>query len=447
MYAAASHGYDAGAMQARALLLAVPSMAMAVVGLAMFGPGAVQPFDGARIRGGPTLGLRHLSWRMTVLQRFRSIDSTRNIGRIVLRARHGEAPEVVARCHTNGDGTCDVLLDFPSEVSGPIHAVITAESTGAILAEGDLQGNAAEWGRAPGHPARLVGHVRGNLSIDVAARRGVFAVPFLDDLVVTVRDGETPLRGAEVTLRTDAANLQAGATWNGPETSITILSSDSGEVSFRVVPNMHVVEVDVEVTAPGRNATWHGALPVVPGAFWLDPNLGSAYIRIMSPVPRDMAYVTLATPSARLWGGAIPLPTTDAQGFAHGQIDVLGVASLQEDPREPKWITISSDPLQTSAGTVGWPICAGICDERPFRDLLLLDGMPAAEKRDERRRYRARTLAAVALGAAAIFEGVFLAHASRARGIRAWAWTTIAIATVALAFAAIGVVVMWKTGG
>ena len=281
------------AMQARALLLAVPSVAMAVVGLAMFGPGAVQPFDGARIRGGPTLGLRSLSWRITVLQRFRSIDSTRDIGRLVVRARHGDAPEEVVRsCRTSGDGICDILLDFPAEVSGPIHAVVTAEADGSVLAEGNLQGNAAEWGRAPGHPARLVGHTRGDLSIDVAARRGVFASPFRDDLVVTVRDGETPLRGAEVTLRTDAANLQTGATWDGPETSITILSSDSGEVSFGVAANMHVVEVDVTVTAPGRNATWHGALPVVPGAFWLDPNLGGGYIRVMSPVPRDIAYVT-----------------------------------------------------------------------------------------------------------------------------------------------------------
>jgi hypothetical protein len=86
-----------------------------------------------------------------------------------------------------------------------------------------------------------------------------------------------------------------------------------------------------------------------------------------------------------------------------------------------------------------------IRDERPFRDELLLDGMPTAEKRDQDRRYRARTLSAVALGAAAILEGIFLAHGSGARGVRAWAWTAIAIATVTLAFAAIGIVVMWKT--
>jgi hypothetical protein len=88
-----------------------------------------------------------------------------------------------------------------------------------------------------------------------------------------------------------------------------------------------------------------------------------------------------------------------------------------------------------------------VLDERPFRDLLLLDGLPAAEKRDQDRRYRARTLSAIALGAAAVLEGVLLAHSAQARGVRAWAWTALAIATVAFAFAAIGVVVMWKTSG
>jgi hypothetical protein len=431
---------------ARALLLAVPSIAMAVVGFAMFGPGAVQPFDAARIRGGPSLGLRRLSWRITVLQRFRGIDSTRNIGKITVRARDANGREAIAHGRTGSDGACDLALDFFGEISGTIYATVTAESNGAVLAEGVLEGNTAEWGRAAGHAARLVGHSSGDLAIDVAARRGVFAAPFRDDLVVKVRDGDTPLQGARVTLRTDGANLQGEATWNGPETSVTMLSSESGEVAFGVAANMHTVEVDIDVTAPGRHAAWHGALPVVPGAFWLDPNLGNAFIHVMAPVPREVAYVTLATPRARLWGSDIPL-AVDTNGFARGQIDVAGVASLKEDPREPKWITISSDPLQTSAGTVGWPICAGICDERPFRDLLLFDGTPAAEKRDQDRRYRARGLAAVALGAAAVLEGIFLAHGAQARGVRAWAWTLISIATVALAFAAIGVVVMWKTGG
>jgi hypothetical protein len=83
----------------------------------------------------------------------------------------------------------------------------------------------------------------------------------------------------------------------------------------------------------------------------------------------------------------------------------------------------------------------GIEDERPFRDVLLLVGMPAAEKRDQ-----IVVIALVgprSLGAAAVLEGVQRATPppARAPGLDA-----IAIATVALAFAAIGVM-MWKTSG
>jgi hypothetical protein len=444
-------------MRARAVLLTVPSLAMVVVGLAMFGPGAVQPFDGARIRGGPTLGLRSLSWRISVLQRFRGIDSTRNVGPITVRARHDAASEVVAHCRPRGDGICDTTLDFSAEISGPIQAVITADVDGAILAEGTLQGNAAEWARDRGHPARLGEQTSGNLSVEVAARRGIFAAPFRDDLVVTVRSGETPLADAKVTLRTDGAAIEGVPASTDPVASLTMLSSDRGEVRFGVTPVIHTVSVDIDVTAPGGSVAWHGVLPVVPGAIWLNPmSYANGSIAVLTPVPRDVAYVTLATANARLWGGVIPLEATDTRGFSQGQIGWPAVARVPEiGDHEPIWITLSSDPQQTSAGTVGWPDArlawpvppTAILDERPFRDQLLLDGMPAAEKRDQARRNGARALAAAALGAAAVLEGVLLAHTSGARGARAWAWTAIAVATVILAFAAIGVVVMWKTGG
>jgi hypothetical protein len=452
MYAPASHGYDGNSMQARTLLLAVPSMAMAVVGLAMFGPGAVQPFDGARIRGGPSEGLPRLSWRITVLQRFRGIDSTRNIGSIAVRARDGAGHDASARCHTRGDGTCDIELDFSSPSRGPIHAVVTAETSGVELAHGEVADAATAWGLVPGHPAELKGSTSGDFVIEVDARRGVFAAPFRDELTVTALDGGAPVRGARVTLRVDGADLDGATNVAGAEPSSTVVSSERGEATFGVTPRMHTVNVDIEVATPGRSATWHGVLPVVPGAIWLDPApLAAGKIRVVAPVPREFAYATIATPIARLWGGIIPL-ATDPRGFATGEIDWPGPRPPMEprgqatQPNETTWLTLASDPLASGAGTVGWPVPGEtIRDEHAFRDVLLLDGLPAAEKRDQARRYRARALSAVALGAAAVFEGVLLAHGSHPRGVRAWAWTAIAIATVALAFAAIGVVVMWKT--
>ena len=472
MYGPASHGYDNGSMRARTVLLAVPSMAMAVVGLAMFGPGAVQAFDGARIRGGPVSGPQRLAWRITVLQRFRSIDSTRNIGPLIVRARD-DAPlavaqhlsrEAVARCETNQDGICEVALDFDAPVVGPVHAVVTAERGGIVLAKGEAQ-NPAGWGQSRGHPAQLQGSKDGDFDVEVFAVRGVFAAPFPSELRVVARDADPNLSDAIVKIRANGADIEVSSPrssrpssdiprygWTSDardgtsdrssvETPAAIGVQGMGryaEATFDVTAYTHAVDVDVDVIAKNRKASWHGILPVVPGAIWVDPDAERHdKLRVVSPVPRDLVYATIADEHVRYWGGAIAL-VRDAHGFAVGEIDW--------PVHTAGWVTVSSDPLASGAGTVGWPISHW--DERPFPDQLLLDGMPAAEKRDQERRYHARVLAAVALGAAAVLEGIFLAHGAResgARGPRAWAWTAIAIATVALAFAAIGVVVMWKT--
>src|SRR5258706_9907357 len=95
-------------MLARAVLLAVPSVAMAVVGFAVLGPGAARSFDGVQIWGGPTEGARTLSWRVLALERFRGIDSTKKVGPIVVRANLSDGAEVGAECTTRPDGTCDI---------------------------------------------------------------------------------------------------------------------------------------------------------------------------------------------------------------------------------------------------------------------------------------------------------------------------------------------------
>jgi hypothetical protein len=42
---------------------------------------------------------------------------------------------------------------------------------------------------------------------------------------------------------------------------------------------------------------------------------------------------------------------------------------------------------------------------------------------------------------------LLLARGSYSKGARSWAWLVVAIATVVFAFAALGVVAMWKTAG
>src|SRR5947208_5553836 len=107
-------------MFVRTLQLAVPSLAMAVVGFSLFGPGATRSFDGAQLWGGPTEGARRLSWRVVGVERFRGIDSTKDLGALVVRARAANGVTAVATCTTRRDGTCDVELPFGVDARGPI---------------------------------------------------------------------------------------------------------------------------------------------------------------------------------------------------------------------------------------------------------------------------------------------------------------------------------------
>jgi hypothetical protein len=429
------------AMLTRTLELAVPSLAMAVVGFALFGPGATRSFDGAQIWGGPTEGARWLSWRVLGVERFRGIDSTKDLGGIVVRARAQNGAETVARCRTRRDGTCDVELALDVESHGAVHAEVTTEDGRTTLASGDFARDSAGWDRGPVHPRRLAGAARGDLALEVSARRGVFAAPFRDDLVASVKHGETPVRGARVSLRTDAA-LVAGAV--DSEQRASRETTDRGEATFELEPRTHTVEVSLETEHAGLAGSWTGVLPVIPGAIWLDPTTHPpGRIHIVSPVLRDVVYATLSSRTLRIWGGTIAL-SSDEHGFAEGNADVPGSGKFDG----PLWLTLASDPRASGSGTVGWPVTsAALADgELAFRDWLLLDGMPAAEQRDAKRRARARRLAFGALGAAAVIEGVLLARGSYGKGAKSFVWLAVAIATIALAFAAIGLVSMWKMG-
>ncbi|HEY3594483.1 MAG TPA: hypothetical protein VGL13_11435, partial [Polyangiaceae bacterium] len=314
---------------------------------------------------------------------------------------------------------------------------LSAEN-GASLGRGVISGNAAHWGnRAPRAP-EIQGSRKGDLEIHVFAMRGVFAAPFADELslLITGHDGE-PRPRARVNV-----DLVAGT----PAES-SVITDERGRAKLEVVPNAHAVEIQVSATWAGSSGSFFGALPVVPGALWLDPESRAAeQIRVVSPVPRVCAYATLDTRSVRLWGATIPLEN-DARGFASGS---LAWPAISLSPDEPIWLTLSGDPEAGGAGTVGWPVAPispSPAAERSFADELLVDGLPAAAARESHRRHRAVWLVVAALGAAAGLESILLWSTARARGAGNLGRAVLAVAAIVLAFAAIGIVAMWKAIG
>jgi hypothetical protein len=389
---------------------------------------------------------------VAVVERMRGVDSMHDVGGLVVRAHADGGKELAVRCRTRSDATCDVELDFGASLQGRLFATVTTENELETLAAGEIIG-ASVWGGAL-RSARLIGQASGDLLVALYARRAVFAAPFSDELVAVITRRGAPVSGATLTIHADSADLDGAL----PDGSLRVTTDAAGRASVGIKPLTHNLEVNVAAEGPGGVVGgFDGVLPVVPGAMWLDPApLEQGIVHVISPVPREIAYASLASGSARLWGGIVPL-SPNSLGFATGGIDWPRV---DDDGKSPLWLTLSSDPRGSGAGTVGWPVARpGAAnqepfarDERVFRDKLLLDGMPAAEQRDVGRRRRARTLSAVALGAAAVLEGILLAETARQKGepqkgAKSWARFAVAIATIVLAFAAIEVVVMWKTAG
>jgi hypothetical protein len=448
---AVAKAWHHGGMRSHAILLIVPSLAMSVVGVAMFGPGAARPFASVEIWGGPVAHAGHISLRILAIERMRGIDSAANLGQLLVRLRVNNDALGEARCSTDESGACDVAIDLPSPTSaGGVHADVYALPSGRELASGDLK-DPSSWGGDGTHHARLVGTQSGYPLMTLTAKRGIFVAPFPDELTIEA----SPVLPFHIHARASGARLTASETQGAAQDASQREGEPNGDVQLEarpghaaalvVTPTMHAVELEVQATREGNEANWTGTLPVVPGAMWLDPTpRPDGSLRVVSAVPRRVAYASIATEKWRLWGGAIAL-LPDGHGFESGSF-----TPGPEIDGQPRWLTLSSDPRGTGSGTVGWPLEPERTPlserEHAFRDRRLLDGLPLAEKRDQERRGRARSLAWVALSAAACVEGALLAQiAGRPGSRRAWVRLAIALATVALAFSAIGVIVMWKT--
>jgi hypothetical protein len=238
-----------------------------------------------------------------------------------------------------------------------------------------------------------------------------------------------------------------------------------GRARVTVTPTEHAVSLVVRASKGSDEGRFDGALPVIPGAIWVERS--GEDLRVVSPIARDVAYATLVTETERLAGAAVAL-SSDGRGGAVGTWRMPPVPSTAK----PLWAVVSSEPDQHSMALVGWPL-SGDTDEPPrtfdVPDRLLLDGAPAAFARDAARRQRARSLAALFAVCAMALAVVLLAL--RTRGARrdleqhfeqagdgmfapadlsggdrqSTLWVLAALLCVALGFAAIALVSMLRT--
>jgi len=403
----------------------VPALAGAITAAALLGPGSERAVTGARLYGVMTRGAEVCALRIhTVAHRGEIYHS---VTLPSLRLDIVSAGTEVGRWEgASGPGG---LAEAMVAVGRPLDPTVTLRlsAAGGVLAESTVALTPALPSLGP--PAPEVQTEK--LAIAVRIPRGVAVPPFPEVLEVTtwVPPPETPEPdpstpetgggGADPRGSTDGAEAPAppdrppllATTADGaevhqqgkPERLPCTLEGCGYRWRLEVTPAAPTVQLDLEVrTAGGTLSAWRGAVPVVNGRLWVDPQpTPQGELRLRAATPKEEAFVSILGSEGRLWGARVSL-TDEPQGFSSGSL------ALPALPPGPLAITVSSDLTEPADTTIAWPLRPelGSIDPAPLR--LLADGLPAAIAVEQARQARARRPAYGLVLAAGLFELFYL---------------------------------------
>ncbi len=372
-------------MLGRLTTYVVPVAAVLFTMLVLVGPGAARPALGARVFGLPTAGTNTLALRLEGVRRLATIDDAFAFPEVTVEVTDGQTPLPPAQGAIDRDGVGEVVLHADTPLAGPLQ--IRVRSGERLLGEGSVQ-------LEPPRPlaresGELHGTTSGNLSVRVFATRGQLASPFADPVRIEV---------------TGAAGATVEASAPGAEITPAKVTTDArGAALVEVKPLAHTVELALEArAADGRAARWEGLLPVLPGAIWCDRSRAPGTLGIVSPVPRERAYVSFVSAEGhRLLGAIVPLGA-DAQGFYRGEL------ALPQPATGAAVLVVSGEPAESGESTVAWPLDPPEGRVKPPGLTMLLDGIVDAEVRERARAARARRAALGVVAASALFEILLL---------------------------------------
>jgi hypothetical protein len=383
----------------RIAIYVIPTAAVATVAVVLLGPGARRPAVAARVRGVPVQGSSVLALRIDGVRRLHHVDDTVALDGLRLEGKSGDQPLEAWEGATGPDGVAEAILRSPQPLRGSVELRLTR--AGTVLAEGRVDLRAAR--PYAFQLASVGGTLQGELALRVDAVRGQFASPFPDPLRVSVlrSDGSPVGAGVNLTLTVQGGEAVPPAT----------VTDARGSARVMLEPLSHAIDLTVEAKDPaGRTGRWEGHLPVRPGAIWLDDAryASERKLILISPAPRDRAYVSVLGENGRIHGAAVPL-ARDPLGFFSGELTVPPV----EDERL-LFAIVAGDPLEQGAGTAAWPLTPSEGSPAMRAVEPLLDGLPDAEARESRRLSAARQVAAAMLAIGATLEVLMLVLGGRA---------------------------------
>lgn len=347
--------------------------------------GGVRPLRSARVYSGPTQGQTELSLRVELSERNRAVEaplSSTPFGVVVVEGGQRVAS---AAGRTDELGSAEVKLQLPRprdsafelrvEPPGKVEAPL---ARGLVLGRKEIFQNTAT--RRGGFQS---GRHTGDIELSVAPARGVLVTaqgPLQDELVLRARRGGSAVAGAKLRVKLEGAE---------PAQAETKTDAD-GLAHLPLRPSDAQVRVAVDASADGiGEGTLAVRLDVVQGAIRVRRD--GQRLLLESSGAASQAFLGFFDENRRYGGASVPL-TLAPDGRLVGELAWPSGLTVS-----PLWVVASSQPDLASPSAVGWPVqTAGEPDPRTFdaRELLLADGAPSAQLREERRARRIRWVTA-----------------------------------------------------
>ncbi|MEJ7728513.1 MAG: hypothetical protein WKG00_04800 [Polyangiaceae bacterium] len=391
----------------RLAVYVVPTAAVATVAFVLLGPGARRAAVGVRVHGVAADGTSVLALRLVGVQRLSGVDDAVPVDGLTVTASAGAQALPPWSGATDADGVAEARLEAAAPLHGPVDLVVKRGEV--VLAEGRIA--LTRTARHSFQLATLRGAQRGELFIRVDALRGVFAAPFADgaDVQVLLPGGGPVGAGIEVKAELTGGNVT-------PKSART---DARGMVRLLIEPLAQTVDLAIDAAGPksvegsaeqGKTGHWEGALPVGTGTIWLDAARwdGERALRLVAPTKRSAAYLSVYGENGRVFGAVVPL-AQDERGLFGGSVTL-------PELRQPRllYAVVAADPLEQGAGTAAWPVTPPSGGPTAVPLQTLLDGLPAADRRESARVVRARRGGMLVLGVAMLLEVALLMFGARA---------------------------------
>jgi hypothetical protein len=367
----------------RFLLLAVPLSAVGVVLLGVVS-GGVRPFRSARVYSGPTEGLTELDLRVEVGERNRAVEAPLPSEPFHVVVVEGGQRVASASGRTNELGSAEVHLHLPRARDSALELWVEPSShVQAPLARGLVLGRKQIFQAVSRRGGFQSGRHSGDIELSVAPAHGVLVTAqgaLQDELVLRASRGGSPVNEARVGVKLEG----------GEPAEATLRTDTRGLARLAVRPSDANLRVTLDASADGiGSGTLAARFEVVQGA--IRARRDGERLLLETSGAASHAFIGFFDEQRRYGGASVALSQAP-DGRLVGELPwPAGLTA------SPLWVVASSQPDLSSPSAVGWPIVtAGEPDPRTFdaRELLLLDGAPAAQLREERRARRIRWVTA-----------------------------------------------------